>query len=433
MEGHLYKKRFMKYSILSVLGTLGVSCYILADTFFVSKSLGMKGLTALNLAIPVYNFIHGTGLMIGMGGGTRFSICRYRGDRRVIDEIFMNSVYLGLFLGSLFAVAGILFSNPLAALLGADNETVAMTALYLKWLLLFAPAFIMNNILQCFVRNDNSPMLSSAAMLVGSFANIVLDYIFMFPMQMGMFGAVLATGLSPVISMAVISVHWKKPEKNLRITHVRLSQEVIWTTVMLGFPSLITQVATGIAMIVFNALILGLKGNTGVAAYGVIANLSLVVAAVYTGIAQGIQPLISDSYGKGEHGQIQLGMHYANISVGILSFIIYSLIFVFADGITGVFNGEHNRQMQEISVTGLRMYFLSAAFVGYNMVLAVFFTSTEKALPAHILSLLRGVVLLVPMAFFMSGLWGMTGIWLTYPVTEFLAAAAGYKVCKKEK
>ena len=126
-------------------------------------------------------------------------------------------------------------------------------------------------------------------------------------------------------------------------------------------------------------------------------------------------------------------MHYANISVGILSFIIYSLIFVFADGITGVFNGEHNRQMQEISVTGLRIYFLSAAFVGYNTVLAVFFTSTEKALPAHVLSLLRGVVLLVPMAFFMSGLWGMTGIWLTYPVTEFLAAAAGYKVCKKEK
>ncbi|XCP84028.1 MATE family efflux transporter [Roseburia hominis] len=432
MEQHLYRKQFMKYAFFGVLGTLGVSCYILADTFFIAKGLGMRGLTALNLAIPAYNFIHGTGLMIGMGGGTRFSICRNDSNRRRIDEIFMNSVYLGLFLGVLFALAGLRFSQPLAILLGADSETLAMTSVYLKWLCLFAPAFIMNNILLCFVRNDRSPMLSSAAMLVGSFSNIALDYIFIFPMHMGMFGAVFATGLSPVISMAVLSRHWKKPDKTLRIIRARFNPEIIRSNLALGFPSLIGQVASGTAMIVFNILILKIEGNVGVAAYGVIANISLVVASVYTGVSQGIQPLISDSYGKGESGQIQLGMKYSNITIVILSGIMYLFIFLFADGITSVFNGEQNIQMQNLAVNGLRLYFLSSVFAGYNTAIAIFFTSTERALPAHILSLLRAIVLLVPIAFLMSELWGMTGIWLTYPVTEVLAACAGYVIYNRK-
>ena len=421
-----YGKKFARYAFLSVLGTLGVSCYILADTFFVAKGLGTSGLAALNIAIPVYNFIHGIGLMLGMGGGTRFSICKSGGGKDRIDKIFTNTVYAGLFFGIFFAAVGLLFSGWLAQLLGADAEIVDMTKTYLKWLMLFAPAFIMNDILLCFVRNDDQPFLSTVAMLVGSFSNIILDYIFIFPLDMGIFGAVFATGLSPIISILLMSPHWLKKRNSFHLVKTALEPEIVGQDISLGFSSLIAQLASGVAMIIFNMLILGLEGNVGVAAYGVIANISLVVVAIYTGIAQGAQPLISDSYGAGHKQEIQLGLRYALGSMAVLSAVLYLIIFVFSDSITTIFNSERDVQMQALSVTGLKLYFTSNLFVGFNTILAIYFTSIERAWPAHVLSLLRGLVLLAPLAFFLSALWEMTGIWLTYPVTEGLVAVMGY-------
>lgn len=203
-------KEFVRYSFFSVLGMLGISCYILADTFFVSSGLGTTGLAALNLAIPVYNFIHGSGLMLGMGGATKFSICKSQKDNRNANIIFTNTISLAFIFALVFVITGLLLSNPLTSLLGGDTETFTMTNTYLKWLLLFAPAFIMNDVLLCFVRNDGKPQLSMLAMLTGSFSNIVLDYIFIFPLQMGIFGAVLATGFAPVISIVILSRHWLK-------------------------------------------------------------------------------------------------------------------------------------------------------------------------------------------------------------------------------
>lgn len=418
-------REFSRYTVLSVLGTLGVSCYILADTFFISKGLGTRGLAALNLAIPVYNFIHGTGLMLGMGGGTKFSVCKSHGGKKDADRVYTNTLYLAVFFSLAFALPGFFFSRPLALFLGADQQVLDLTDTYLRWLLAFSPAFIFNDVFLCFVRNDESPRLSMIAMVIGSFANIVLDYIFIFPMGMGIFGAVLATGLSPVISMAVMLRHWIKKKNTFHFRKDRLEGDMVRQELSLGFPSLIGQVSTGIVMIVFNVIILGLEGNTGVAAYGVVANITLVVMAVYAGIAQGVQPLISRFYGIGDSRQARTMLRYAMATMVAVSLAVYLCLFVFAEPVTRVFNSEHNEQLQRIAVAGLRLYFTSAVFSGYNVILAVFFTSIEQALPAHILSVLRGLILIIPMAFFMSSVWGMTGVWLTCTVTECLVAALG--------
>lgn len=426
MDQQTVFKDFARYTLLSVLGTLGVSCYILADTFFVSKGLGTNGLTALNLAIPVYNFIHGTGLMLGMGGATKFTVCKAQGNQRETNRIFQNTIYLALLFSAVFFVMGLFFSKTLAVILGADANVLQMTTTYLRWLLLFAPAFILNDVYLCFIRNDNGPKLSMIAMLVGSFANIILDYIFIFPMGMGIFGAIFATGLSPVISMVMMSPHWFKKKNTFHFIATALSPRIAGQEISLGFPSLLAQLSSGIVMITFNAIILGLNGNTGVAAYGVIANISLVIVAVYTGIAQGVQPLISDAYGQNNDKRIRLVMKYSMVTMVLTAIIVYVLVFVFAGPISSVFNSENDAELQRIAVSGLKIYFTSTLFVGYNIILANFFTSIEKALPAHILSILRGLLLIIPMAFLLSALWGMTGIWLTYPITEGIVAALGF-------
>lgn len=417
---------FIQYTILSVLGMLGVSCYILADTFFVSKGLGTNGLTALNLAIPAYNFIHGTGLMLGMGGATKFSIYKSQGRKEEINRVYTNTLYLAALFSLVFAAVGFSFSKQIALFLGADGNILTMTDTYLRWLLLFSPAFILNDVLLCFVRNDDNPQLSMIAMLAGSFVNIVLDYIFIFPLQMGIFGAVFATGLSPLISVMMMLPHWIQKKNTFHF--VRTKMKIARQELSLGFPSFIAQLSSGIVMITFNAIILKLEGNTGVAAYGVIANISLVIVAVYTGIAQGIQPLISRFYAVGSNRQVQAVLRYAMITMLTISCAIYFFILIFAQPIAAVFNSENNAELQRIAVMGLKLYFVSNLFVGYNIILSGFFASIERALPAQILSILRGLILMIPAAFLLSAIWKMVGVWLAYPITEALVALLGFMI-----
>ena len=407
------------------MGMIAISCYILADTFFVAQGLGTNGLASLNLAIPTYDFIHGTGLMLGMGGATRFSILKSQNNQKGADTIFTNTVYLGIFFSVIFMLGGLFFSGSLARLLGADQNTFEMTNTYLRVMMLFSPAFIFNDIILCFVRNDGNPRLSMIATVCGSLFNVVFDYIFIFPCNMGMLGAVLATGFSPVVGLTIMSPHWLGKKRGFHFRKLVPDADSIRTNISLGFPSLLSQISAAIVMIVFNMLILDLEGNTGVAAYGVIANISLVVLSFYTGIAQGIQPLVSHSYGRKKTDGIRQFLRYAMISMVILSAVMYLILFVFADPIASAFNSEHNAKLQEIAVTGLKLYFTSLVFAGFNIILSMYFTSVEKALPAQIISLLRGLILIIPIAFLFANLWDMTGVWMSFPATELVTALVG--------
>lgn len=427
-------KEFIKYAALNVMGMTGLSCYILADTFFISKGLGANGLTALNLAIPVYSLIHGSGLMLGMGGATKYSILKSQKNWGQTNKIFTNTVYLAGILAIAFLLTGIFLTRVLTAFLGADQEVFGMTATYLRVILLFAPAFLMNDILICFVRNDGDPKLAMLAMLGGSLSNVALDYLFIFPLKLGIFGAVFATGLAPLISIMILSIYFLKKRNQFHMIREKPHPETEKTVVKLGIPSLIGEVSSGVVILVFNSIILKLQGNTGVAAYGVIANLSLVVMAVYTGIAQGMQPLISKAWGRYEIRTCKRILSYAMITMAAVSIAVYAVIFFLADPIAGIFNSENNRLLQEIAVTGLKLYFTAAVFAGFNLIISVYFTSVELALPAQLISILRGVVLIVPMAFLLSGLFGMSGVWLAFPAAEFLTAVTGlFLYCSKRK
>ena len=158
-------KNFFRYTLLNILGTVSLSCYILADTFFVSRRLGSNGLAALNLAIPVSNFINGVGLMLGVGGAVKFAICKSQQKEEEANRIFSHSVMGAIGFSCLFLFAGLFLSAPIARLLGADAQIFDMTQTYLKVLLLFAPAFLFNNLLISFSRNDGNPCLSMFAMV----------------------------------------------------------------------------------------------------------------------------------------------------------------------------------------------------------------------------------------------------------------------------
>lgn len=416
---------FMKYVSFNVLGMIGLSCYILADTFFVANGVGANGLTALNLAIPVYNFINGVGLMIAIGASTRFAISKSK-------EVFTSGLYFIVICGTIFVLTGLIFSNGIASLLGADSITIADTNIYLKIILLFSPMFMLNSYLQAFIRNDKNPSLAMVAMIMGSVANIILDYIFIMVFGMGMFGAVLATGVSPIVGLLVMSTHFIRKNNTFKfMPKLKLTFKRIKDIAVLGVSSFVTEMASGIVIIVFNILILNLSGNTGVAAYGVITNVALVVMSVFTGIAQGTQPLISDAYGKGENKIVKKLLKYALITSVIVAIISYASGYIFSENIVSLFNKDNDATLLSIAVQGIRIYFISFLFSGINVITTLYFTSMDKPQYAMIISILRGFVLIIPVAIILSIMYNMNGVWSSVVVTEIIVMLVGIIINKK--
>lgn len=422
------KKEFAKYAALNVMGMLGLSCYILADTYFVSNRLGADGLTALNIAISIYSFINGAGLMIGIGGATRYTICKSRKEDNAADRAFSSAVILGLTVGILFTVAGILTAYPLAGFLGAAGKIQVMTSTYLKILMCFSPFFILNNIMIAFIRNDGAPRLSMGAMLIGSLSNIVLDYLFMYPLGMGMAGAALATGAAPVIGLGLCALHFLKKHNQFHFRKSRIQAKECVEMCALGIAAFINEISSGIVLVVFNLLILGIAGNTGVAAYGIVANLALVALAVFTGIAQGSQPLVSRYYGKGQRKELKQVLGYSAVTAGITGAAIFAVVFLLASPLAAVFNSEQNQALQQMAELGLKLYFIGFLPAGINIIIAAYLGATENPKASFIISIIRGCIGITVLAAVFGRIWKMTGIWLAFPVCEALTLLLAVKM-----
>ena len=192
----------------------------------------------------------------------------------------------------------------------------------------------------------------------------------------------------------------------------------------LGFPALVEQLASAAAILVFNFLFLRIAGNTGVAAYGVIANISLVVLSVFNGISQGVQPLLSRARANADARSERSLLFMAAACCLAFAAAAYLVLFVFAAPVSQIFNKDSSLLLQEMAVRGLKLYFIAAPFAGLNILFCSYFAATETPLPAHILSLLRGFALLIPAAFLLAALWGETGVWLAFPACEIPVCAA---------
>lgn len=414
---------FLKYVSANVLGMIGYSCYILADTFFIARGIGADALAALNLVLPAYSLMNGTGLMIGMGAASRYTISSTKPEGTLHRTIFTQALYLAAFAAVIFSSGGIFLPDRIAAVLGANADTIGYATDYIRILLIFSPLFLGNNLLLSFVRNDGAPRLSMTGMIVGSLTNIVLDYVFIYPLGMGMTGAALATATAPVISMLIMSIHFIKKRNHFRPVRTRLSL-VRWGDICtLGVSSLVTELSSGVVIIVFNYLILGLNGNTGVAAYGILANIALVLVSIYTGIGQGVQPIVSRYAGKDGEEQRRSLRRYALATSLSFALLSYLLIAVFAVPLAELFNREHDPILTDIASNGMRIYFVSLFFSGINIVAAAFLSSADRPKQAFVISILRGFVLIIPVAWILSVLFGLTGIWMAVPVTEAIVCA----------
>ncbi|MBR6624521.1 MAG: MATE family efflux transporter [Ruminococcus sp.] len=426
----MIEKKLRKYLIPNILAMVGISCYILADTFFISKAAGTDGITALNLTLPVFGMMFALGSMIGIGSATRYSLCKLM-SRKNTEQFFSNAVIWSLIISMIFVLAGIICPDTILRLMGADSSILKTGLPYIRTVLMFAPFFMLNYTFTSFVRNDGDPGIAMAATLSSSFFNIIFDYIFMFPMGMGMTGAALATGVSPIVSMAVCMIHFMSKKNTIRFMIKFPSVRMLALSCSLGIAGFIGEISSAVTSMAFNFILLDIKGNIAVAAYGAIANVALVGIAIFNGIGQGLQPMASDAEGSGnEDAKRRIHRHSQQIGLAISCFLMI-LIWVFAEQIVGIFNSENSKEMAELAVTGIRLYGIGFPLAAMNIIKAGFLSASGRAKECFIISVSRGIAAIIFFAFVLSILFGIYGVWIAFPAAELLTLVLSIFIQKK--
>ncbi len=418
------EKQLRRYLLPNILAMIGTSCYILADTFFISLSQGPNGITALNLVLPLYGLIFALGSMIGIGSATRYALGK-GSNAPDYHLYFSNSIIWTLLVGAVFVALGVAVPDGVLRLMGADETILQVGHNYIRIVLCFAPLFMLNFTCTAFVRNDGAPRIAMAATLLSGLFNILFDYLLMFPLGLGMTGAALATGFSPVVSMSICLLHYLSPRNTIRLTPTLPSLRRLLSACQLGVVAFVGEMSSGVTTMVFNFILLHLAGNAAVAAYGIVANIALVGVALFNGISQGLQPLASACHGSGDtQGQSRIYRHSMFIGLCV-SAVVVAVVVTFAGTLVAVFNSQHSAQLADYAIPGLRLYFLGFLFAGANIVKSGFYSATGRGRESSILALCRGVVAIVAFAFLLSHLFGITGVWLAFPAAELFTLLLG--------
>jgi putative MATE family efflux protein len=422
LKGFYMKKQFFNYVLQSVIGMIGISVYILADTFFISIYSGADGLTMLNLILPVYGVMFAIGSMIGIGSATRFTIDKASG--KDVSFYFLNSLFFSVAASIPFVLIGIFFPKQVLEIMGADMALAALGRDYVRIVMMAAPLFMMNYSFTAFVRNDRAPTVAMAAAVSGSMFNVVFDYVFIFVLKGGLAGAALATAISPVVTMLVCLTHLLSKKSgvvlNIKKAYVRPALKHFFYCIKLGTPAFIGEIANAVTTTVFNFLILGLTGNVGVAAYAIIANIALVAMSIFNGISQGIQPLISDNYGRSEMTEVKQVFRMGVVVSVTVMVLLFAGIWFNTASLINIFNNSDNQQLFNYTYQGMHLYFTGLIFGSVNIIMLTYFAATDRAKIAFIGSISRGVVMITLCAAVLSKLFGMTGIWVSFGVSEFL-------------
>ena len=393
---------------------------IFVDYLFISAAMGTNGLTAFSLAVPVYAVVWGIGLMLGVGGGAQYAELRARRKNMEMNAIFTLTVKMCFAAGLPLLLAGVFLPMQLGALLGAEGDILPMTADYIRVILLLAPCAIFYNLFEGFARNDDAPRIAMISALIYNGMNIVLNYVFIIALAWGMLGAALATTLAGMLALLYLLFHWIRRRFHFRLVKTQIKARQMLVICEIGASPFMGEFLYGFILITFNLTLLRLTGNIGVAAFGIISSAAFIVAYIFTGLGQGLQPLASTYYGTKDRRGLSKVLRYAIVTSFIIAVVVIALTFVFSDALIAVLNTEQNAALAAVAHDGARIYFSAFAFVGVTTVASAFLSVTGFPRIGLVLAILQGGALIIPLVIILSHFFGISGVWAAYPAAELI-------------
>ncbi len=425
------KKLFLRYLMPSISATLVTSIYILADTLMIGRGVGAIGIAALNLLLPLYSLFFGTGLLFGVGGGVLLSISKGKGDEHGAREYFTAALCMAAVAGVFYVTAGHLLFDPVTKFLGRNETMDLYVREYGRILVWGAPVFLLSSFLQAFVRNDRAPKMAMAAVITGGVTNVILDYIFIFPMNMGMAGAAAATVIGSCLTLGILITHLFTKGSSLKITlgfQWRKAGEIVVN----GLSSFLLETCSGIVMFLFNRQLLAYVGDLGVVVYGIISNSALIVASINNGISQASQPILATNYGAGKKERLKETRRMGELTVCFAGMLFVGLGMFFPALVTEAFVKPAD-EILAMSVPAVRIYFLSFLPMGFNILFSTWFQSVLSPGKALFICLMRGLVLSSSLVFILPMALGVNGIWAVMPAAEFLTLGLCLVLLKEKK
>lgn len=424
-------KKVVSYVLPTVLSQCAFFLFTIVDGVFVGNGVGTDALGAVNLAMPFIMVIGAAFMLTTIGGVTVAAIRIGRGDTDGANQAFMHALGCTFVIAAIFSAVGLIFTRPLALLLGADGTYVDMVCDYLLWYSVFTLPAAISSTLQGFGRNDGAPVFVMASTIVSTALNIFLDWLFVYPLQDGIAGAAIATGISQVAGLVIISVHFIKKRGVLRIRPVGFDAALVGKILKRGLPEMLSQLTTPVTILCMNLIILKYIGDDGVNAYSIIGYIVSFAYAIFMGVSEGMQPLFGRSYGD----QNQADLHYflrAGLGVGFGgSVLVYMLIIALGGLICAMFGA--NPAATEITVFAIPRYGWAFLFASMNTLLSAYLYSTKRTKESAAVNILRGFILTPLCIVFISTLSGGAAIWYAVGMAEALSFLCAVFVTRRSE
>ena len=427
-------KSLFRY-IFPALGGLFVTyLYNVIDGIFVGQGVGSAALGAVNIGVPFITFVVAIAAMFPMGGATVVAIRMGREDKEGANHAFMTAFSLTVQLSVLLMVVGMVFSQQIVDLSGAKElsaEMRKMSAQYLFYYSAFSIPMLISTCLSVFVRNDGSPTLSFAGMCVGATANIFLDWLFIFPLDMGVIGAAIASGLGQVFSVLILLSHFVLKKGILQIQPFKIDFSLIKKICKRGMPEAVTQLTTPVTALCYNLMLASLIGDIGISTFSILSFIYSLANAILSGVAQGLQPLWGHCYGKQNTEEMNWYFRCGMIINSILAVLIYGVLFFLDKPVICIFN--RNAELVQTASAVLPLFSLSFIPMALNLIYTAFLFSTKRTGAANAIAISRGIIVKALAIFCMPMLFGSDAIWIAPFVAEIVSLVFAIGLSKTSK
>ena len=421
--------------IFPAVGSLFVTyLYNVMDGIFVGQGIGSAALGAVNIGVPFITFAVAIVSMFPMGGATIIAIRMGRDDKDGANNAFMTALTLTVLTAVILTVVGTVFSQQIVDLSGAlklGEEMRRMSTDYLFYYSAFSLPMLMSNCLSVFVRNDGSPTLSFVGMCAGAVSNIFLDWLFIFPLQMGVIGAAVASGLGQIVSLLVLLSHFIRKHGNLRIRRFTIQPVLIRKICKRGAPEAVTQLTTPVTALCYNLVLAGLVGDIGVSTYSVVSFIYSLANAVLSGVAQGLQPLWGNSYGKQDTKEINDYFRFGMTINLMLSVLVSAVLILFDEPAIRIFSQD--MELINAASKALPFFALSIIPMALNLVYTSLLYSTKRTKQSDIIAICRGIVIKAIAIFCIPIIFGSNTIWAAPLVAEMITFAIAVILTRKTK
>ena len=412
--------QFVRFSTATVASLMVFSLYSIVDGLFVARGVGEYAMSAVNLSAPFLNLLFSIAVIFAVGTSTILSIFLGQGKRERANSLFSQNVTLLAVAGIIITVLVLLFLEPVAKLLGAEGVTLPYTKDYLAGLAPFAVCFIISYNMEILIKTDGYPQLAIRTVITGCLTNCVLDYVAIFHLDLGVWGAAVATGLSQMLTCVIYLRHFIRGKTTFHFVRFRMDWRIYRRLIPIGISDGVNELCNGLMIFLFNHTILRCIGTDGLVAYTIIAYANTLVINITMGISQGSQPLISFQNGREDGAAIGKLLGYGLRTMCGVAAVCFTALFLAAPALIGMFLPEAEPQMLAFSTDAFRRYSLCYLPVGFNIYIAGFLTAMERPVPAVAISTGRGLILQGSILLLLAAVFGGSSIWFAPLISELL-------------